>query len=79
MKKLKTMSPIVVVLLFSVFIAAAQAQKIPITSSSENAAQLYYQSWAAYENAEIANGNNLISKTKYADGHQRVGKLHAER
>jgi hypothetical protein len=79
MKKLKTMSPIVLVLLFSVFITAAQAQKIPVNSSSEKAVQLYYQSCAAYENDEIAHGKNLIVETKYADVHQRVGKLLAER
>ncbi|TNF41228.1 MAG: hypothetical protein EP310_07635 [Bacteroidetes bacterium] len=67
MKKLKTMFPIVLVLLFSILTASALAQKIPVTSSSEKAVELFYQSWTAFENAEIAKGNNLLNEALQKD------------
>jgi Tfp pilus assembly protein PilF len=60
MKRLKKTFLILFVLLLSGFVSTAQNEKIPVTSSSEKAVQLYQKAWTELENAEIAKAHQLL-------------------
>jgi Tfp pilus assembly protein PilF len=60
MKKIKKTFLVIFVLLTSWFISSAQNEKIPVTSSSEKAVQLYQKAWTEMENAEIAKAHQLL-------------------
>lgn len=67
MKKIKKIFLIVFVLLITSFISTAQNEKIPVTSSSEKAVQLYHQAWSVMENAEIAKAHQLLEEALKED------------
>ena len=60
MKKIKKTVLTIFVLLITGFISTAQHEKIPVTSSSEKAVQLYHQAWSVMENAEIVKAHQLL-------------------
>jgi hypothetical protein len=62
MKKIKKTFLVIFGLLISCFISTAKNEKIPVTSSSEKAVNLYQQAWSVQENAEIAKAHQLLEE-----------------
>lgn len=60
MKKIKKTIFFFLLLLAMGFVSNAQNEKIPVTSSSEKAIQLYFQAWSEMENAELAKAQQLL-------------------
>ncbi len=58
---------ILLVLLMTGFISKAQHEKLPITSISGSAVELYYEATAAMENAELARGEMLLQEALKKD------------
>jgi hypothetical protein len=58
---------VVLVFLLTGFISLAQQEKMPITSSSGSAVELYYEATAALENTELARGEALLDEALKKD------------
>jgi predicted Zn-dependent protease len=58
---------VVMVFLLTGFISLAQQEKMPITSSSGSAVELYYEATAALENTELARGEALLDEALKKD------------
>ncbi|MGM0622242.1 MAG: tetratricopeptide repeat protein [Bacteroidota bacterium] len=58
---------IILLFLQTGFISVAQQEKMPVTSSSGSAVELYYEATAAMENAELARGEMLLNEALKKD------------